>query len=87
MMDRHGFTLQLEKTLEVAPGTLSKEQSIRDLEHWDSLKLLQILMFAEEQLGIEIDEDRLAQCVTFGDVLTLMSELEFAKLPPDPEHQ
>ena len=78
-MNRPQFILQLEQTLEVEPGTLREDQKIRDLEHWDSLKLLQILMFAEERLGIEIDEDRLAKCVTFGDVLTLMTELEAAK--------
>ncbi len=71
-MTQETFQLQVERVLQIPAGSLRKDQTIRDLEHWDSLKLLEILILAEEHYGIVIDEDRLAQCVTVGDILALV---------------
>jgi acyl carrier protein len=71
-MTQQTFQREVERVLQIPAGSLRRDQTIRDLEHWDSLKLLEILILAEEQYGTVIDEDRLAQCVTVGDVLTLV---------------
>ena len=73
-MNRERFTTKLEKLLEVSPGELREEEQVRNLEHWDSLTLLGLLALADEQLQVQIDPDRLAQCVTIGDILNLLEE-------------
>jgi acyl carrier protein len=75
-MTQETFQREFERVLQIPAGSLGRERAIRDLEHWDSLKLLEILILAEEQYGIAIEEDRLAQCVTVGDVLTLLETSE-----------
>ncbi len=60
--------------LEMGTGTLREDQNVRNLEHWDSLKLLEVLALADELLHVQIDADRLAKCVTVGDILKLLEE-------------
>jgi acyl carrier protein len=73
-MNREQIVTQLEEVLEISSGTLREDEQVRNLEHWDSLKLLEIIAFADEQLHVEIGADRLSQCVTIGDVLRLLQE-------------
>jgi acyl carrier protein len=71
-MNRRQIISQLEEVLEISPDTLREDEQVRNLEHWDSLKLLEVIAFADEQLHVQIDADRLAQCVTIGDILKLL---------------
>jgi acyl carrier protein len=73
-MNREQFIPQLEMVLEMGTGTLREDQNVRNLEHWDSLKLLEVLALADELLHVQIDADRLAKCVTVGDILKLLEE-------------
>ena len=68
------FVPQLEEVLEMSPGTFREDEEVRNLEHWDSLKLLEILALADEQLNVQVDADHLAKCVTLGDVLKLLKD-------------
>jgi acyl carrier protein len=78
-MDRGQFIPELENVLEIAPGMLREDQNVRDLEHWDSLKLLEVLALADEQLQVQVDADHLAKCVTIGDILNLLEESSGSK--------
>jgi acyl carrier protein len=78
-MDKEQFIPQLEMVLEIEPGTLRGDQKVRDLEHWDSLKLLEILALADEQLHAEIDANKLAECVTIDEMLKLLDESTASK--------
>ena len=73
-MNRERFTTELETLLEVSPGELREEDQIRSLEHWDSLTLLGLLALADAQFNIQLNPDRLAGCVTIGDILNLLEE-------------
>jgi acyl carrier protein len=73
-MDREHFVTDLETLLEVSPGTLREDEHVRDLEHWDSLTLLALLALADEKLHVQLDVDRLAKCITIGDMLNLLEE-------------
>jgi acyl carrier protein len=73
-VDRKHFVTELETLLEVSPGTLREDEHVRDLEHWDSLTLLALLVLADEQLHVQLDMDRLAKCITIGDILKLLEE-------------
>ncbi|HVC89757.1 MAG TPA: acyl carrier protein [Acidobacteriaceae bacterium] len=73
-VNRDEFVPQLEQVLEISPGTLREDQEVRDLEHWDSLKLLEIIALADEQLEVQMDADYLSKCVTVGDMLKLIED-------------
>jgi acyl carrier protein len=70
---------QLEHLLGIGAGTLNEDEEVRGLKNWDSLKLLEIIAFADEELHIEIDADHLAKCVTVGDILKLLKDAAAAK--------
>jgi acyl carrier protein len=80
-MNRKHFINELETLLEVMPGTLREDQHVRNLEHWDSLALLGVLALADEQLHGQVDADRLAKCVTIGDILNLLEGSTVTKNP------
>jgi acyl carrier protein len=71
-MDREESIAQLELVLEMSPGSLREEDEVRSLEHWDSLKLLEIIALADEQFHVELDADGLARCARIGDILALL---------------
>jgi acyl carrier protein len=78
-MDREQMVAQLEVVLEVSPGLLRAEDEVRSLEHWDSLKLLEILALADEQFHVELDADCLAGCAKIGDILSLLENSPVVK--------
>jgi acyl carrier protein len=71
-MDRKESLAQLEQVLEMSPGTLREVDEVRNLEHWDSLKLLEIIALADEQFHVELDANRLARCARISDILALL---------------
>ena len=73
-MNRGQIVSELEAVLEMSPGALREDDEVRILKHWDSLKLLEIIALADEQLHVQIDADHLAKCVTIGDILKLLEE-------------
>ena len=78
-MNREQIVPELEALLEMSPGTLREDEEVRSLEHWDSLKLLEIVALADEQLHVQIDADRLAKCVRIGDIIQLLEDSTPAK--------
>ncbi len=74
MTDRNKLFSQLEEVLEMNPGTLREDEEVRGLKNWDSLKLLEIIAFADEQLHVQVDADRLAECVTVGAIIKLLTD-------------
>jgi acyl carrier protein len=78
-MNREQIVSQLEELLEISPDTLREDEEVRSLEHWDSLKLLEIVALADEQLHVQIDADRLAKCVRIRDIIQLLEDSTPAK--------
>jgi acyl carrier protein len=79
IVDREQMVTQLESVLEVGPGSLQDEDEVRNLEHWDSLKLLEIIALADDQFHVELDADRLAGCAKIGDILRLLENAPAVK--------
>jgi acyl carrier protein len=78
-MNRVEFVPKLEEVLEIDPGTLHEEEEIRNLKHWDSLKLLEIIALADEQLHVQVNADHLAKCITVRDLLELIENATMIK--------
>jgi acyl carrier protein len=81
-MNRELIVSELEAVLEMSPGTLREDEEVRKLKNWDSLKLLEVIALADEQLHVQIDADRLAECVKIGDILKLLQDATVANGPP-----
>lgn len=80
-MNRGKIVSELESVLEISSGTLQEDVEVRKLKNWDSLKLLEIIALADEQLRVQIDADRLAECVKIGDILKLLQDATLTNGP------
>jgi acyl carrier protein len=73
-MTRAELIPQLATTLEADPAHFSEATVLSCLPHWDSMRLLEIIVLLDEQLGIDINASRLRQCNTVGQILALIKD-------------
>ncbi|QKV97164.1 acyl carrier protein [Streptomyces sp. NA02950] len=59
--------------LKVAEELVTPEATIEDIE-LDSLALVELALLIEQDLGVSVDEDELADAWTVDDITQLMSE-------------
>lgn len=67
---RTEFVDGLRRTLEWPE--LSSETELRGSERWDSLAQVDVVMFAQDELGETLSTTDLQNARTFGDVLSLV---------------
>lgn len=73
-MERAAFLRSLDEMLELEPGTLTGAETLADLDMWDSLAIISFIALVDEQYGIVVEGERLAQARTVEDLLGLVSE-------------
>lgn len=61
----------IEETLKVAPGTITADTKIEDVEEWDSLAHVMILGALEEQLGLSIPLEEAIEMTSVSELLGL----------------
>lgn len=59
----------IEGILKVAPGTITEETQIGDVEQWDSLAHVMIIGELESKLGISIPLDEAIEITTMKELL------------------
>jgi acyl carrier protein len=59
---------------EIVPASVTAEMLIEDLL-MDSLDEVEVMMFLEDELGIEIDQAQIESCVTVGDFAAVVDRL------------
>ncbi len=59
----------IEEILKVAPGTITEETQIGDVEQWDSLAHVMIIGELESKLGISIPLDEAIEITTMKELL------------------
>ena len=59
----------IEEILKVAPGTITEETKIEDVEQWDSLAHVMIIGELESKLGISIPLDEAIEITTMKELL------------------
>ena len=73
-MLRVQFLEMLDDLFERPHGTIKGSESLESLD-WDSLKVLEFIVLADEKLEIDgLSANKLAQCVTVEDLLGLVAE-------------
>jgi len=77
-MTQGEFIRTLDQLFELEPGTLSPEHQMRDIDNFDSLKLLEIIAFADEQFGVELNPEQLLKCSTLSELIGVIGAERFS---------
>ena len=64
----------LATTLEADPMQFSESTVLSDLPHWDSMRLLEVIVLMDEQLGVSLNAGQLSKCQTAGQILALIED-------------
>ena len=70
-MTREKFLLQMDEILGLPAGTLRGHEKLEDLETWDSIALINLIVLAETQNNASISPDQVVTCSTVADLLRL----------------
>jgi acyl carrier protein len=67
------FISEFAEVLLEEPEKLKPEVDLTSFEAWDSAAAINLIVLLEE-LGVEIDEDKIRACTTVQDVLSLTGD-------------
>jgi acyl carrier protein len=71
------MTEQLKQTiadeLNVDPAELTSDKRLQDLEFWDSVMVLSMMVIIGESLGKDISPEEMLALQTFGDIEALVA--------------
>ncbi len=70
-MTRDKFLLEMDEILGLPAGTLQGHEKLEELETWDSIALINLVVLAETQNNISITPDQVVTCTTVADLLRL----------------
>ncbi len=62
----------LEETLEVDEGTLMPETMLDDVDEYDSMAKLSLIVMMEDEFGVKLDSDTVKGFMTVSDILKKM---------------
>ena len=62
----------LEETLEMEEGTLSADMDLDDVEEYDSMTKLSIIVMMQDEFGVKLTSDMVRGFTTVQDILDLM---------------
>ena len=62
---------QIADELDVPADSLTDGTVLRDLEYWDSVAALTVMVLIEQETGTPVDPDKFSEIVTFGDLAAL----------------
>ncbi len=64
----------LEETLELDEGTLTADTVLADVEEYDSMAKLSLIVMMDDEFGIKLNGDVIKSFETVGDILKLMEK-------------
>ena len=73
MTEREKLAL-LEETIEADKSSLKPETLLEDVEEYDSMTILAIIVMLEDTFGVKIDGARVRAFTKVGDILALMNK-------------
>jgi acyl carrier protein len=62
----------LEEVLEMDEGTLSADMQLEELEQWDSMAKLSVIVLMDDEFGKELTGDQIKKFVKVQDILDFM---------------
>lgn len=64
----------LEETLEIDEGTLTEDMLLEDVDEYDSMAKLSLIVMMDDEFGVKLTGDMIKGFQTVGDILTVMEE-------------
>jgi acyl carrier protein len=64
----------LVEALQVSPGMVTPELAFGDVPQWDSLGHMDIMLRLEEQFGVDINGDTIAQLISVPEICRYIQE-------------
>ncbi len=64
----------LEETLELDEGSIGPDTVLADLEQYDSMARLSLIVMMDDEFGVKLSGDTIRGFETVGDILALMEE-------------
>lgn len=64
----------LEETLDMDEGTLTTEMNLADVEEYDSMAKLSLIVMMEDEFGVKLTGDEVKAFVTVGDIIERMEQ-------------
>ncbi|NBJ92675.1 phosphopantetheine-binding protein [Parablautia muri] len=64
----------LEEMLEMDAGTLREDMILSEMDEWDSLSMLSLIVLIDEEFGKTIDSTDIRKLVTVKDILDIMCQ-------------
>lgn len=64
--------------LDVEPGTLTAERRFAEIEGWDSVNALRILVYLEREVGGSVDFERFTKAETIGELAAVVHDAQAA---------
>ncbi len=64
----------LEETLELDEGTLTADTVLADVEEYDSMAKLSLIVMMDDEFGVKLTGDMIKGFETVGDILKLMAK-------------
>ena len=62
----------LEDMLEVDEGTLTADTALEDIDEWDSMAKLSLIVLVDDEFGKKLTGDEIKSFNTIGDILDFM---------------
>jgi len=81
-MTRNKFLLEMDEILGLPSGTLRGHEKLEELETWDSIALINLIVLAETQNNASITPDQVVTCSTVSDLLRLAGIEDNPVVPP-----
>ena len=64
----------LEETLELDEGSLTPETILEDVEEYDSMAKLSLIVMMDDEFGVKLTGEMIRSFLTVADILALMKE-------------
>ena len=64
----------LEETLEIDEGTLTEDMLLEDVDEYDSMAKLSLIVMMDDEFGVKLTGDMIKGFQTVGDILTVMEK-------------
>ncbi len=64
----------ISELFDINADQINTEIKINELENWDSLKYMQLIIRAEEELEVMLSADEISNIVTINDLVDLCSK-------------
>jgi acyl carrier protein len=73
-MTRGEFLRMLEGELELPEGSLNENQTLAEVDGWDSMAAVLFIALADEKVGVTVSGNQIAGSKTFNELLSLLGD-------------